>query len=154
MTITLPIVVKNKGLKENQLILIALLHKLRLMYGNEWYTLYKYDIGTILQDNRSSPYPLYMFNGLSHVLRVRYSSDYKMDLKVKNWSPEEFEYTIKDFRNVVVWSILLDNNNYAETSRNEPSKGVKQSSTPSKRHIAAAINIHYLEYDRSRLGNE
>ncbi len=151
MKIKLPITVRNKRIPENGLILIALLHKLRLMYEVEWYCLYKYDIGTIVQHNRTSLFPLKMFESLSQHIRVRHSSDYKMDLKIKNWTEESFEYTIQDFRNVIIWSIILDHQGYLETSKNEPAEGLKPHATPSKRHLVSALNIHYTEYGRIRL---
>ena len=150
MKIELPITVKDKGLTDNQLVLIAFLYKLRQMYKTEWYCIYKYDIGTILQVNRTC-HPLKMFEGLTPYLTARYSSDYKMDIALKQWTEETFEYQLQDFRNVIVWSLLLDNSGYLETSKSEPANGLKLNAAPYKRHIAAALNIHYMDYGRIRL---
>lgn len=151
MKIQLPITVKNKGLTDNQLVFIAFLYRLRKMYHSEWYSIYKYDIGVILQTNRTSPFPLNMFEGLTNYIKVRYASDYKMDLKLKQWSEESFEYKIKDFRNVIVWSILIDHNSYLETDRNIPSDIMKLNASATKRNLVAALNIHYTEYERIKL---
>ena len=146
MTIQLPTTVQNKGLTENQLILIAFLHRLRTMYQSEWYSIYKYDLGVILQHCRTC-HPLMMFEGLTPYIRVRYSSDYKMDLKLKQWTEETFEYQIKDFRNVIVWSVIEDNHGYLEVK--EPKES--QKFIPKNRILAAALNTHYMEYGRIRL---
>ena len=151
MKIKVPITVRNKKLTDNQLVFIAFLYKLRMMYEVEWYSLYRYDIGVILQDKRTSVFPLKMFEGLSKFIRVRHSSDYKMDLKLKNWTEQYFEYEIQDFRNVIVWSMILDHQGYLETPRNEPAEGLKPHATPTKRNLVAALNIHYTEYGRIKL---
>ncbi len=150
MKIELPITVKDKGLTDNQLVLIAFLYKLRQMYKSEWYSIYKYDLGTILQVNRTC-HPLKMFEGLTPYLTARYSSDYKMDIALKQWTEETFEYELQDFRNVIVWCTLVDNSGYLETPKNEPADSLKLNASPYKRNLAAALNIHYMDYGRIRL---
>ena len=151
MKISLPITVQNKGLTDNQLVFIAFIHRLKLTYPAEWYSIYKYDIGVILQTNRTSPFPLNMFEDLTKYVRVRYASDYKFDIYLKNWTEESFEYEIKDFRNVIVWSLLIDHNSYLETDRNIPSDIMKLNASATKRNLVAALNIHYQDYGRIRL---
>ena len=150
MTLELPITVQNKGLTENQLVLIAFLHRLRTIYNSEWYSIYKYDLGTILQVNRTC-HPLKMFEGLTPYVTARYSSDYKMDLKLKRFTEDTYEHLIQDFRNVIVWSHIVDNSGYLETPKNEPADSLKLNASPYKRHLAAALNIHYMDYGRIRL---
>lgn len=148
MKIDLPITVKDKALTENQLVLIALLYRLRKMYKTEWYCMYRYDLGIILQHCRTC-HPLMMFEGLTPYIKVRYSSDYKMDISLKKWTEKTYEYQLQDFRNVIVWSMLQDEAGFLETK--EPADGTKVIATPSKRNLIAAINTHYMDYDRIRL---
>jgi len=116
------------------------------MYQSEWYSIYKYDLGVILQHCRTC-HPLMMFEGLTPYISARYSSDYKMDIALKHWTEETFEYQIKDFRNVIVWSIIEDNHGYIEVK--EPKES--QKFIPKNRILASALNTHYMEYGRIRL---
>lgn len=90
-----------------------------------------------------------MFEGLTPYITVRYSSDYKMDVKLKTWTEETYEHQLEDFRNVIVWSMLEDQGGFLETK--EPANGSKVISDPSKRNLIAAINTHYMDYGRIRL---
>lgn len=148
MIIKIPATVQDPTLTENQLILIAFLHRLRKMYKTEWYSIYRYDLGIMLQQYKSC-HPLMMFEGLTPYVTVRYSSDYKMDVKLKRWTDKTYEYQLQDFRNVIVWSIIEDHQGFIE--QREPSDSGKVIATPNRRHLISAINTHYLEYERNRL---
>jgi len=153
MTIQLPKTVQHltQKVSEEKLVLIALLHKLRKQYGVEWYSLYRFDITTIVSEGLRYNDPHKIFSGLTSVVRVRYCSNIKLDIKLKRWTTEEFEYKLEDFRNVIIWSHILDQGQLEETDANRTSKSWEQRSGKNFENLSRLLKIHYLEYERNRI---
>lgn len=153
MTIQLPKTVQHLvgKISEEKLILIALLHHLRKEFGVEWYSLYRYDITTIVTEGLRYNDPHKIFTGLSNVLRVRYYNDIKLDIKLKRWTSEEFDYVIQDFRHVIIWSHILDQRNLEETDANRAPSSWTQRSGRNFENLARILKIDYLEYERNRI---
>jgi len=135
--------------KEEELLFIAFLHHIRKKYPDyEWFNIYIYDMNTILGKVHASPSPFFAVQNIKHIMKVRYSSDYKLDVKLKNWTGEEFTYNLQSFRNVVVWSMILDHNNLVETPKNTyGNKTYWSNAAPNKRYITSAIKSQYHKYD-------
>lgn len=136
-------------MSEEKLVLIALLHKLRKEYGVEWYSLYRYDITTIVTDGIRFDNPHKIFEGLSSVIRVRYASDTKLDIKLKRWQDQEFEYKLNDFRNVIIWTHILDQGKLEETE--ELPVCWRKRSGKNYENLARLLKKYYLEYERNRI---
>ena len=139
--------------REEELLVVALLHHIRKMYNkHEWFSLYRYDVNTILGEVHASPNPFYCIRNLKSVIQGKNIIDYKLDLRLKRWTGEEFTYQIQDFRNLIVWSIILDHRTYAETSRNKPSNKVYwTNASADKRYLVSAIKSQYHKYDSEQL---
>lgn len=153
MTIQLPKTVQHltQKVSEEKLVLIALLHKLRKQYGVEWYSLYRFDITTIVSEGLRYNDPHKIFTGLTSVIRVRHCNDIKLDIKLKRWTNEEFEYKLEDFRNVIIWSHILDQGQLEETDANRTTKSWEQRSGKNFENLSRLLKIHYLEYERNRI---
>ena len=151
MTIQLPKTAHHliHKVSEEKLVLIALLHKLRKEYGVEWYSLYRYDITTIITDGIRFDNPHKIFEGLSSVIRVRYASDTKLDVKLKRWQDQEFEYQLQDFRNVIIWTHILDQGKLEETE--ELPACWQRRSGKHFENLARLLKKYYLEYERNRI---
>ena len=153
MTIQLPKTVQHLvgKVSEEKLVLIALLHELRKEYGVEWYSLYRFDITTIVSEGLRYNDPHKIFGGLTNVLRVRYCNDIKLDIKLKRWTPEEFEYKLEDFRNVITWTHILDQGKLEETEANRVAHSWTQRSGKHFENLSRLLKIHYKEYERNRI---
>ena len=153
MTIQLPKTVHHliHKVSEEKLVLIALLHKLRKEYGDEWYSLYRFDITTIVSDGLRFDNPHKIFEGLTQIVRVRWCSDHKLDIKLKRWQNQEFEYKLNDFRNVIIWTHILDQGKLEETEANKPSSTWTRRSGKNYENLSRLLKIYYLEYERNRI---
>ena len=153
MTIQLPKTAKYlvTNVDEDKLMLIALLHKLRKQFGVEWYTLYKYDITTIIPEGLRYNDPHKIFTGLTKVIRVRYVNDVKFDIKLKRWTNDEFDYEIQDFRNAIIWTHILDQRDLEETDANRSPSSWTQRSGRKYENLAKLLKTDYLEYERNRI---
>ena len=153
MTIQLPKTVQHLvgKISEEKLILIALLHHLRKEFGVEWYSLYRYDITLIITEGLRYNDPHKIFTGLTSVIKVRYVNDYKLDLKLKRWTNDEFDYVIQDFRHVIIWSHILDQGNLEETPDNTLHEMWWIRSNRKSEALARILKIDYLEYERNRI---
>lgn len=150
MTIQLPLTVKNADLDESQLIMIALLHKLSKQYGDTWFNFYIFDIKMILVDKNRIKIPTDVFEGMRQYVKVAYTSERNLDVRLKRWTGDEFDYQIKDFRNVLIWCIILDEGpNYIE--RNRVPLVQQHRSMYHKENLIRALKTDYLEYERNRL---
>ena len=92
-----------------------------------------------------------MFSGLTKVIRVRYVNDIKFDIKLKRWTHDEFDYVIQDFRNVIIWTHILDQKDLEETDANRSPTSWTQRSGRKYENLARLLKIEYLEYERNRL---
>jgi len=153
MTIQLPKTAHHliHKVSEEKLVLIALLHKLRKEYGVEWYSLYRYDITTIVTDGLRFDNPHKIFEGLTSVVRVKYYNDSKLDVKLKRWTNQEFEYKLDDFRNVIIWTHILDQGKLEETEDNIPAACWIKRSGKNYENLSRLLKKYYLEYERNRI---
>ena len=153
MTIQLPKTAHHliHKVSEEKLVLIALLHKLRKEYGAEWYSLYRFDITTIISSGIRFNDPHKIFTGLTEVVRVRFCSDIKLDLKLKRWTSQEFDYKLNDFKNVIVWTHILDQGNLEETDENRAAACWTKRSGKDFENLSRLLKIYYLEYERNRI---
>ena len=130
--------------------MIALLHKLSKQYGDIWFNFYIYDVKMIIVEKNRLNNPLDVFEGMQHYLKTAYTSDRNIDLRLKRWTGDEFDYQLKDFRNVLIWSMILDEGpNYIE--HNRVPKVQQHRSMYHKENLVRALKTDYLEYERNRL---
>jgi len=133
---------------EEELLLVAFMHYVKKQYpDHDYYSIWQYDVTTILGVLRTGEGPAFMFKNLTSVFVVAMTSDYKFDMKFKHWEPDEIDYELQDFRNIVVWSYILDQGALAEYDHNTPSKTFWLVPNPGNRNFVAAIKAKYKDYD-------
>ena len=157
MTITLP---KRYSylidqINEEELLLIAFMHLVKKQYpDHDYYSIWQYDVTTILGVLRTGDSPAFMFKNLTSVFVVAMTSDYKFDMKFKHWEPEEVEYQLQSFRSIVVWSHILDQGALAEYEHNIPSETFWLVANPGQRNFVSTIKLHYKKYDLKPIRNK
>ena len=134
---------------EAELVFIAFLHKLHTMYeDHKWFGMYKYDIYTIIGIVHIAESPHFAIKNLTNVVQMANTSEYKVDIRLKRWTGQEFTYELTNFRNIIVWSMLLDHRTYGEDSKNTyKNKIYWNNAHSSKRNLVAAIKYKHYEYD-------
>ena len=152
MTIQLPKRYKHLigQIPEEDLVLVAYLHHVKKQYPEyDYYSIWTYDISVILGILRPGITPASYFKNLTKVFRVAYVSDNKVDIKFINWEPEEVEYTLTSFRNVILWSYILDQDSLGEHEHNKPYHRYVAMARPDIRHLVSALKTQFREYDRN-----
>jgi hypothetical protein len=134
-------------ISEEEILLIAFMHYVKKQYPNhDYYSIWQYDITTILGVLRTGEGPAFMFKNLTRVFNVAMVSDYKFDMQFKHWEPEEVDYQLESFRSIVVWSYILDQGALAEYEHNIPSKTFWLVPNPGNRNFVGTIKAQYKDY--------
>jgi len=123
MEISIPIEAKHLvgRVKDEEIILVALIHRLYKLYPEHtWFSMYQYDLYTIVGQTKTGCTPAFVFKNMTSIFRCAYTSNSKCDVSFKKWSGEEMQYKIKRYRNVIVWSYLIDIAGYTEYSTDLP----------------------------------
>ena len=150
MTIKLPLRYQHliNKISEDELMLIAFMHLLKSRDPDtNWFSIYKYDLLLIANNLGGQATPSFIFRNLNQVLRAAYVSDHKLDIRFKHWDKREIDYSIKKYRNIIVWSFILDQGSLNETETNRPSETYLLHANPKTKHFVAALKKYSKPYD-------
>ena len=145
MQIKLPLIHKARleKMKESDVLLVGFMHMLKLKYMEyDWFSVWKYDVSVITGATKLGITPAFMFQGTTEILRAAYVQNHKLDVSFKKWSEATYDYELTEFRNEVVWSMILDGGNtgtYAEQAHKMPKEKDWNRAHFDKRNIISAI---------------
>lgn len=157
MIVKLPKTVESliNELPENDIMFIAFMHMLKTMYPNyTWFHIWRYDAAVIVNAFATGMLPNSMFKRLRKIFTIGLVNDTRLDVKFIVHTEKEFDYEITDYRNVVLWSHILDQGstgNYNEYPHNIPKSTYVSVAAKEKRHFVSALKSQAKVYDTKRV---
>lgn len=130
-------------LDEKKIMLVVFMHMLQSKYQDtEWFSVWKYDFAVIVALNGHPSSPHFMFKDLTQVFKAAYVCDHKIEVKFKHWDPEEIDYEIREYRNIILWSYILDQGQtgtYIEYQKDILNETYWNVAAFNKRHLVSAL---------------